>query len=244
MACRPEEPAPATTEVPTAAASTVPVAATPEPTAEPTPEPTAEPTPEPTAEPTDEPTPEPTAEPTLEPTVEPTPEPTAEPTLEPAESPLASEAPLATEMPIASDEPVGIIEPAVTGAITLPEDAVLPEGATWSIELLYVPDADAPAEVVGAASGAVADIMATEIPFAIAIDPDLIDDELEYTLSATVTDAEENLLYVNDIDTVTPGVIEGEPQEDVVVQVQDAPAEAEPAEVEPAASEAMESPAA
>ncbi len=147
-------------------------------------------------------------------------------------------------MPIASDEPVEIIEPAVTGAITLPEDAVLPEGATWSIELLYVPDDDAPAEVVSADSGDVADIMATEIPFAIVIDPDLIDEELEYTLSAKVSDAEENLLYVNDIDTVTPGVIEGEPQEDVVVQVQDAPAEAEPTEVEPAASEAVESPAA
>ena len=40
---------------------------------------------------------------------------------------------------------------------------------------------------------------------------------------------------VNDIDTVTLGVIEGEPQEDVVVQVQDAPAEADPTEVDPAA---------
>jgi uncharacterized lipoprotein YbaY len=86
--------------------------------------------------------------------------------------------------------------------------------------------------------------MATEIPFAIAIDPDLIDADLEYTLSAKVLDAEENLLYVSDIDTVTPGVIEGEPQEDVVVQVQDAPAEADLTEVEPAASEAAESPAA
>jgi uncharacterized lipoprotein YbaY len=118
-------------------------------------------------------------------------------------------------------------EPAVTGAITLPEDAAIPADATWSIELQYVPEdqEDAAVEVVGEDSGDVVDTMATEIPFAIVVDLDALDDSRDYTLSARVLDAEENLLYTND--TVILGVIDGEPQEAVVVQVQDAPADAD-----------------
>ncbi|HSM34053.1 MAG TPA: YbaY family lipoprotein, partial [Anaerolineae bacterium] len=160
---------------------------------------------------------------------EPTPEPTPDPTPGPSEPRIATEV------------PVVIGEPAVTGAITLPEDAVLPDDATWAIELQYVSEdlEDAP-EVIGMDAGDVADTMATEIPFAIVVDLADIDDSLDYTLSAKVLDAEENVLYAND--TVILGVIDGEPQESVVVQVQDAPAELN--DLDPIADEPEASPAA
>ncbi len=243
------EPTPEPTPEPTAEPTPEP---TPEPTAEPTPEPTAEPTPEPTPEPTAEPTPEPTPEPTAEPTPEPTPEPTAEPTPEPTPEP--TEAPVATDMPVASEAPVasegplasgdpGLIEgPAVSGAITLPEDAVLPAGATWTVELQDASRQDVEAETIGAASGDVEDVAATEIPFAIGYDDALIDDLFSYTLIARIYDADGNLLYIND--TVTDGIVEGEPVEGVVVQVQEATAEQVAIEGDETMAEPMESPAA
>ncbi len=76
--------------------------------------------------------------------------------------------------------------------------------------------------MIGAAGGDVIDTTVTEIPFSIVYDPAIIDDGFDYTLSAKVYDADGNLIYIND--TVTPGIIEGQAQEDIVVQVQDVPA--------------------
>jgi len=214
MACRAEDATPQPTEQP----STAPVAAT----IEPTPEPTLEPTPEPTLEPTPEPTPEPT--------LEPTPEPTEPPAA--TEVPVASAVPSASEMPIASEEPGVISGPAVTGAITLPEDAVLPEGASWTVYLQDTSVMDAPAVIIASASGDVEDITATEIPFAIPYDAGVIDERSTYTLTATIDDAEGNPLYISDTtDTTTDGIIAGEPLDEVPVQVQDVDIVADASEV-------------
>ena len=119
---------------------------TPEPTATPTATPTAEPTATPTAEPTATPTPEPTAEPTATPTAEPTATPTAEPTATPTaaasdEAEREDETDVATsdeaeredETDIAtSDEAEREDEVSVTVIVDIPEDGLVPEGATIS----------------------------------------------------------------------------------------------------------------
>ena len=183
-------------------------------------------------------TPQPTEQPSTAPvaaTIEPTPEPTLEPTPEPTEPPAATEVPVASavpsasEMPIASEEPGVISGPAVTGAITLPEDAVLPEGASWTVYLQDTSVMDAPAVIIASASGDVEDITATEIPFAIPYDAGVIDERSTYTLTATIDDAEGNPLYISD--TTTDGIIAGEPLDEVPVQVQDVDIVADASEV-------------
>ena len=120
---------------------------------------------------------------------------------------------------MASGEPGVIDGPAVTGAITLPEDAELPEGATWVVDLQDTSQMDVAAETIGSASGDVEDVTVTEIPFAIAYDPGVIDERFDYTLSARIYDADGNLLYIND--TTIAGIVAGEPLDEVPVQVQD-----------------------
>ncbi len=231
------EPTLAPTVAPTAEPTLAPtVAPTAEPTLAPTVAPTAEPTLAPTVAPTAEPTLAPTVAPTAEPTLAPTVAPTAEPTLAPTVAPTAEPTVAPSIAPVASDQPVVIEGPAVTGAITLPEDAVLTEGATWSVELQDASKMDVAAVTIGAASGEVADTEATEIPFAITYDSAAIDPRIAYTLRAEVLDADGNALYASD--TVTPGIINGASVEQVVVQVQDVPVAAE----SPVA--AVESPAA
>ena len=113
----------------------------------------------------------------------------------------------------------------MTGAITLPEDAVLTEGDTWSIELQDASKLDVP-ETIGAASGKVADIEAAEIPFVISYDPVAIDAGVTYTMRASVFDADGNLLYTSD--TATEGIVDGVPLDQVPVQVQTPTAATEP----------------
>ncbi len=130
------------------------------PTATPTPEPTATPTAEPTATPTAEPTATPTAEPTATPTAEPTATPTPEPTATPTaatsdeaeredetdvatsdEAEREDETDVATsdeaeredETDVAtSDEAEREDEVSVTVIVDIPEDGLVPEGATIS----------------------------------------------------------------------------------------------------------------
>ena len=157
-------------------------------------------------------------------------------------NPIATDEPAASQAPMASGEPGVIDGPAVTGAITLPEEAELPEGATWIVELQDTSKMDVAAETIGAASGDVEDITATEIPFAIAYDAGVIDERFSYTLSARVFDADGNLLYIND--TVTDGIVAGEPLEEVPVQVQDVELVAEASAAADVPVVAQESPAA
>ena len=149
------EPTATPTAEPTATPTTEPTAT---PTAEPTATPTAEPTATPTAEPTATPTAEPTATPTAEPTATPTPEPTATPMAEPTATPTAEptatptaatsdeaeredetdvatsdEAEREDETDVAtSDEAEREDEVSVTVIVDIPEDGLVPEGATIS----------------------------------------------------------------------------------------------------------------
>jgi putative lipoprotein len=139
---------------------------------------------------------------------------------------------------MATDDPGMVDEPAVTGAIVLPEGAELPEDATWSVELQDTSKQDVAAETISVDEGDASDLAEGLIPFEILYDAELIDDRVTYTLSARVVDADDMLLYIND--TATPGVVDGEPLEDVEVEVIDAQALA--AEAEAMLAEAEESP--
>jgi uncharacterized lipoprotein YbaY len=112
----------------------------------------------------------------------------------------------------------------VVGVISLPDDAFVPEGAMWSVELQDTSLADVPAVVLGIDGGPVEDVSATEISFAIAYDPATIDERATYTLSAKIFDPEGDLLLIND--TSTPGFLEGEPVEELTVEVDSVAADA------------------
>jgi putative lipoprotein len=91
-----------------------------------------------------------------------------------------------------------VAEPMVIGTLELPEDAELPDGATWSVQLQDTSLADAPAEVIAEEGGDVEDAVAGEIVFAISYDPEAIVDTNTYTLQARIEDETGFLLYVND----------------------------------------------
>ena len=125
----------------------------------------------------------------------------------------------------------------MTGTIILPEGVVLPEGATWSVELQDTSLADAPAVTIGQAGESITDLTVTAIAFEIGYDESLIDPAAVHTLQARIEDAEDTLLFVND--TVIAVITGGAPTEDVDVPV--IAVQAEPGEV--MASEPGESPA-
>ena len=139
---------------------------------------------------------------------------------------------------MASDDPVAIDEPGVTGVIVLPDGAELPADATWSVELQDTSEQDVAAETMGKDAGSAEDVAMGEIPFVVNYDPESIDERFQYTLSARIVDADDTLLYIND--TVTPGIVDGEPLEDVEIVTIDVQAQASEAEAMPA--EAEESP--
>jgi putative lipoprotein len=170
--------------------------------------------------------------------MEPTPEPTPEATPEPVatEVPAESVGPASSEEPSASASPAVVEGPAVSGTFELPEDAELPDGATWSVELQDTSLADAPAVVIGEDSGDIEDTSVTEVEFAIAYDPDQIVDTNTYSLQVRVEDETGDLLFVNDT-AVTVLTDDGETTE---VSIPVVAAEALP---EATAGPATESPA-
>jgi putative lipoprotein len=127
---------------------------------------------------------------------------------------------------VASEVPA--VETMVTGVVTLPEGAVVPEGALWTVQLQDTSRADAEAVVIDEADGVV-DPASTDIPFEIAYDAATILDTNTYTLQARLEDASGTLLYVND--TAIPVLTGGAPSEGLIVPV---------IAVEPAASVAAE----
>lgn len=159
---------------------------------------------DPTPQPTDVATEAPSTAP-VSATLEPTPEPTAEPIA--TEAPMESIEPAASEEPSFSTPPAVVEGPAVSGTFELPEEAELPEGATWSVELQDTSLADAPAVVIGEDSGDIEDTSVTEVEFEIAYDPDQIIDTNTYTLQVRVEDETGNLLFVND--TAVPVLTDG-----------------------------------
>jgi putative lipoprotein len=86
----------------------------------------------------------------------------------------------------------------VSVTVELPDGAVLPEGTAWTVELQNTSLADAPAVSVAEARGVIEDPSVTELRFAIPYDPEAIVDTDTYTLQARITDANGDLLYVND----------------------------------------------
>ncbi len=99
----------------------------------------------------------------------------------------------------------------------LPDGAVLPEGAQWTVELQDTSLADAPAVVIGQVGDVVLDPFAVEIPFEIAYEASSILETNTYTLQARISDSAGMLLYVND--TAIPVLTGGAPSEDVMVPV-------------------------
>jgi putative lipoprotein len=106
---------------------------------------------------------------------------------------------------------------AVSGTIVLPAGAVIPDGATWTIEIQDTTLADAPATVIGGVTADVADPTAAEIPFEVRYDLALIDEAATYTLYAVIEDATPAMLFTND--TAIPVITGGAPTAGVTVDV-------------------------
>jgi uncharacterized lipoprotein YbaY len=221
--------APPPTEAPATEAPTLTPTAPPPTEAPATEAPTLTPTaPPPTEAPaTEAPTLAPTAPPPTEaPATEaPTLAPTAPP---PTEAP-ATEAPtLAPTAPPPTEAPATIVPAAsataeataVSGTIVLPEGAVLPAGATWTVAIQDTSVSDAVAATIGETSSVVADPAAAEFEFEVPYDASLIDAAATYTLHAVIEDATQQALYVDD--TATPVITGGAPTTGVTVEVVEA----------------------
>ena len=105
----------------------------------------------------------------------------------------------------------------VTGRILLPEGSTLEGAVAWTLLVEDTSLADAPAEVIGAAAGAVEDPAATEIPFVAGFDPASIEENSTYTLNARIVDEAGDLLFIND--TAIPVITNGAPVDGVDVPV-------------------------
>ena len=127
----------------------------------------------------------------------------------------------------------------MTGVVTLPEGAVVPEGALWTLQLQDTSLADAPALVL-AEVGGVVDPAAPEISFEIPYDAAAILDTNTYTLQARIQDAAGSLLFVND--TAIPVLTGGAPSEGLSVPVVAVPPAEATASMVAAASVAPEAP--
>ncbi len=124
----------------------------------------------------------------------------------------------------------------VTGTVTYLQRIALPDDAVVKVQIYNASLADA-TEVLGE------QIIETNgqqvpIPFDVAFNPDDINENLMYSVSARIEDSAENLLFISD--TVTPVITQGNPTEDVeimTVQVQAAPETEAPVEEEAEAVE-------
>lgn len=104
----------------------------------------------------------------------------------------------------------------VSGIITTGETAALPAGLSVTVQLHEVTDPDAPVITV------TEDVLAPErqqfpIPYAISFSPNAIDQDAGYVVSARITDAAGNLLYVTD--QPFPVITGGAPVRDVEIVV-------------------------
>jgi putative lipoprotein len=151
------------------------------------------------------------------------------PTLEPGASPLAA--------------------PSLSGTITLPEGAVLPEDAVVRIELLDISRADAPATVVTVQELTAAVLTEAGIPFSMEYDAAAILEEAVYSLGVRIEDATGAPLFV--AGTVVPVITAGNPTEGLEIPVIEVQGPVEPGSSvepmtsqEPLATEAVASPSA
>ncbi len=124
---------------------------------------------------------------------------------------------VAADQPIILDEsephPEGDV---VSGSVTYNERIALPEDATLSVQLQDTSLADASATVLGEVSYVTAGKQ-VPLPFAISYDPAEIEENHTYSLSARITDAAGNLLFIND--TAIHVITNGNPTTDIDVPV-------------------------
>ncbi len=107
-------------------------------------------------------------------------------------------------------------EASVTGTATYLQRIALQDDAVLTVQIQDVSLADAAATVMGE------DSYATEgaqvpLPFEVSYDPTMIEDNHDYALSVRITDADDNLLYIND--TRIPVITKGNPTQDVEAMV-------------------------
>ena len=104
----------------------------------------------------------------------------------------------------------------VTGTVTYMVRSALPDDAVLTVQIQDTSRADAPAVVMGE-SWYVTGGAQVPLPFAVAYNPEFIQENLTYTLSVRITDGEDNLLFIND--TSIPVITNGNPTTDVEVVV-------------------------
>jgi putative lipoprotein len=110
----------------------------------------------------------------------------------------------------------GSAEAEVTGNIILPDGETVPEGATISVQVQDTSRADAAATTIGEQT-IDGDGQGSPIPFAVAYDPDEIEDNLQYSMRVRIEDEDGNLLFIND--TAILVITRGNPTSGVEVPV-------------------------
>lgn len=106
-------------------------------------------------------------------------------------------------------------EASVSGMITNQEGTTIPEGATVSVQIQDTSLADAPAEVIG--EQVISDATGFPISYEVSYDPGQIQENLQYTMSARITDSDGSLLFIND--TAILVITRDNPTEDVEIPV-------------------------
>ncbi|NKQ36434.1 MAG: META domain-containing protein [Chloroflexi bacterium] len=104
----------------------------------------------------------------------------------------------------------------VTGTVTYMVRSALPNDAVLTVQIQDTSLADAPATVMGE-SWYVTGGAQVPLPFAVAYNPEFIQDNHTYTLSVRITDGDDNLLFIND--TSIPVITNGNPTTDIEVVV-------------------------
>jgi heat shock protein HslJ len=104
---------------------------------------------------------------------------------------------------------------AVTGMVTNVDNAVIPAGATTSIQIQDTSLADAPAQVIG--EQIIKESAQFPIAYQVDYDPSEIIDNHTYTMRVRIESTDGSLLFIND--TAIPVITNGNPTENVEIPV-------------------------
>ena len=103
----------------------------------------------------------------------------------------------------------------VTGDVVYRERIALPEGAVVTVSITNASLMDVPVEPVG--EQIINNPGQVPIPYEVTYNPDDIDERLNYSVGARITDGQGNLLFISD--TATFVITNGNPTESVVINV-------------------------
>ncbi len=106
-------------------------------------------------------------------------------------------------------------ENAVTGTVTYLQRIALPPTSQLTVTVQDVSVADAPAVKIGSVT--FSDPGASPIPYEVAYDANLVDENRDYAISARIESAHGRLLFISD--TRIPVITKGNPVEDVEIPV-------------------------